>query len=337
MNLFSLTQQLAEQLSSARDRAHARNWKEFAPSSFLIHLAQTIQELQSVHATLQQIQEQFRKEERTSPFNPTEEKEFTQLLERLKRNHELELRKTRSGPNASEQQQELYASLEHQTQHLLLKLQYLNERLTLAAKRIEAPPISHEHGNLRELLELKENELQKLQEKFARLARESPIHSLTQKPAADLEHETQGIAQALESELNSLRETLRTHQHQLHTFNAHYSNLAQKITHTEQFAHQFILQHQELTRTLKNEKDHAQKLALSMEHETLSLRHAYTHKTLSLEESIDRARSQGTQAFAEENEKLRSELREKTKTLQRLETILDDREKEIQKLKQRKK
>ncbi len=331
---------IVDMVDALQNRIDGKDWKDYSRTSFIYNLASTIHELEEIALNLEFVRNEFHHRAYTNaPEISKHMKEINSLIAFLKRNRKLEEdrieRAMERGTDLEElvQAPDLYSSLEQKVLSLLLKTRYLIERLGVFARKHEGKPIeSKAHRTLLELIDAKEEELQKVKEKYSELKSRSFWGKLEEGNSSDLENDLVELERKLGASNSLVEESLRMHKRQTENLIASQEDLEGRVSELEEIVSQYQRKSSELIASLKKERDYAKKIVLETEHETLKLRNTYSKELLNLEQEKISVREQARGELKGKLAKMKRDLVEKKDLVERFKKMVDDRENKIGKL-----
>lgn len=336
-----LCSKIEEGINRLQERISAKEWRRYSRVSFLHNLRSTVEELEGIASMLEMLASEFRRQGISDSADMDGHlKEINSVIVVLRRNQKMEEeRSARGGGQGLEAlaegggSAELYSSLEQKVLGLLLKTRYLVERVSILSARERSAPVQGRsaHRNVLELLERKEEELQRLKEQYEELRNRSFL-GFGEQTAPDLEHELNEIARRLEAEGALLGAALKQQSAQIENLANAQSELGHKMGVFEEMGARHAAKASELATMLKKERDYAKKIVLDIEHETLQLRNTYSRELLALEETKARAREEIKEKARGRVEQLEHELGENKNLLEQFRKIAHEKEEKIQKL-----
>ena len=336
-----LIEKLEEEIQLLHERVDAKLWSRYTRTSFVYNLTHTIHSLEEIAALIEQIMIEFRNEGLNGyPDAKQHTKELNELIVVLKRNQRMEeetvekqgasVSGLRDGAGASEQ----YAALEQKVLSVLLKSRYFAERINMFMKKTRSTP-AHTYGktrNILELLEQKENELQKLRGRYEEIKNRSLVGMIGEESAADIEKELNELSAKLSAEDSLLEEGVSSFRKQLEQLGVRQAELSGKTRNIREMQARHSEKTAELVAMLKKERDYAKKIVLDIEHETLQLRNTYSNELLNLEEEKIRAKNDAYEKFKERVGRQDAELNEKKELIRHLREAVEAREHRIRAL-----
>ncbi|MFH1588864.1 MAG: hypothetical protein ABIA76_06015 [Candidatus Diapherotrites archaeon] len=323
---------LMELLEETHKRLYSKNWHEYDSKTFSLHLTRTIDEIEEMEKILARIHAGFHAKGMHDSIGLKKEIDSLDLLlVYLKKQLELEEKKSKKLSNAelveqvlSENQKQLYSSIEQKVLSELLKLRHFTERLFLFIERREEHPLKAGTGkNIMILLEQKEKELHELKEKFNELRSKKGVFSLEEKNSIEKENEVNELARKIEKETEKASAKIKENRQKLDEINANTSLLAKQVSSLDEMVSQQALKSMELITELKKEKDYFQKLALETEHETSIIRSQYSQKLIGLEKEKISAKEEAKEKFEKRINELENELKKKNELNERLQKIIE--------------
>ncbi|MFH1586996.1 MAG: hypothetical protein ABID38_04020 [Candidatus Diapherotrites archaeon] len=328
---------IVDMVDALQNRIDGKDWKDYSRTSFIYNLASTIHELEEISLNLEFVRNEFQHHAYTNaPEISNHMKEINSLIAFLKRNRKLEEGLIEKAMDRGVDLEELvhapdlYSSLEQKVLSLLLKTRYLIERLEVFARKNEGKPIEGKaNRTLLELIDVKEDELQKVKEKYAELKSKSFWGKLEEGNSSDLENDLSELERKLGSSNSLVEESLRMHKRQAENLTSSREDLEGRVSELEEIVSQYQRKTSELIASLKKERDYAKKIVLETEHETLKLRNTYSKELLNLEQEKISVREQARGELKGKIAAIKKELGEKKDLVERFKKMVDGREKKI--------
>ncbi len=332
-------------INALQERIGEKEWKSYSRSSFIYNLGATVEELEEITSFLELMETEFKSKALEGAPDLSENiNELNKLIVLLKRNQKLEETTVKGARERGLQElieevekPDLYADLEQKVLGVLLKTRYLIERIHVFLRKQQLKPLTTESAarDVITLLEQKEEELQKVKEKYEELRAKSFMGVLEEGTASDIENELNEIARQLESESTILKRNLSDYKKLVEAAISSQADLERKIDDVEELNSQHLAKTFELITLLKKERDYAKKIVMDIEHETLQLRSAYSKELLALEEEKEKARNRAYEKFKKQLVKLQGDLHEKNELITHFRTIIADKEKKVNVLKEK--
>jgi hypothetical protein len=327
--------ELTEEIDLISKRVQAKDWKEFTPKTFHLNLTRTLEEFEKIHKILEKLNSWMKAKGFSDSIELQKQLNSVEMLEKfLEKQIELEEKKSvklnefELKEVLSENQKELYSSIENKVLNEMLKLRYFIERALIHLKRRNTPLKFESSGKqILLLLEQKEKELQELQEKYSQLKLDKRSFMMQEKNSAELEKQLNETIINAEKETSILKEKINETQKKLNEAVNENEFIQKKINYLEELNSGMHLKAMELIAEIKKERDYSRKTAVETEHETIKLRNLYSKQLLELEKEKFNAKKEAEQEFEKNKTKLIKELKEKNELIKRLEKIIDSKEK----------
>ncbi|HIH16409.1 MAG TPA: hypothetical protein HA252_03315 [Candidatus Diapherotrites archaeon] len=336
-----LADPLLERLETVREQVQRRPWRELSREAFVYLLRQGVEGLEGIAAQLEALRAAF--QEKPLPHQPDLAEHLRELNATLvvfKRNLKLEEAKPlnvsgHSRLSESREQPELYASLEDKLAALLTKTVFLCERINLHGRRQAdfSPALKGAPKGMLVLLEQKEAELEETRKKFLDLRGKSFFGA--GETAAGLERELMELNARLQTERALLQKDLESSNREINSLLDRQLEFDRKLQSLNDVYAEHAAKSLELTALLKQESGYARRALLDAEQDLARQRSTYSRGLLGVEEAKLAARKEGRAENAQELERLRLEVRDKNQLLKDFREMVDERESELAKLKEK--
>ncbi|MDD5148152.1 MAG: hypothetical protein PHH08_01675, partial [Candidatus ainarchaeum sp.] len=331
-NLGHAVNECAKKTDSLHNFVSTGNWGDFDRIVFANALEKSISGLEEIQKILLKIREGTEKNGFHSAPDCSEAiTDFEKTLIVLKRNLELEQAKKSRAQEVNilhkDSNPELYASLQHKILSLLLKTRYLNERLSIFARKQNSSPLPEKSTGkqIMELLEKKEEELQDLREKYSSIRRKSHLGLLEEKTSIDLETDILGFEKTIAANNSVFEQNIANAARQLEQIQSSFLAAKERFAGIKEILDNYSAKSSELLKILKKERDYAKKILLDVENETMQLRGSYTRELLNLEEAKLAAKKEAEEKLGKRIRVLQKELFETQDLLKRFKNIAEEK------------
>ncbi len=327
--------ELIEAIDSTLKRIQLKDWREFTPKGFHLNIIKTIEEIEEIEVVLEKLNTWMKAKGYSDSIGLEKQLNSIKTLKKyLEKQSELEEKKSKKLTEhylkevLTENQKELYSSIENKVLNELLKLRYLSERINLHLKRRNTPLKFESTGKqILLLLEQKEKELQELQEKYNELKLNKKTFMIQEKNTGDIEKELNELIITTEKKTSELKEKTIENLKKINEIKTSLEIIEKQTNTLDELNSRMHLKAMELITELKKERDYSRKITIETEHETMKLRNTYSNQLLELEKEKFNAKKEAEKEFEKENKKLLKELKEKKELIKRLEKIIDKQNK----------
>ena len=232
---------------------------------------------------------------------------------------------------------ELYASLQNKILESVLKARYSAEKIKtfLTARKTPFVQKGSTAKNLIGVIQKREDELLELRKKHLDLKRKSFLGTIEERSLAEIEEEMFAKDKALSFAVTEANKSLKQHLAQINYVEGSFAHLKEKVRLVEELHSNYSKKAMELIRELKKERDHARKMALEIEEETMRARNEYTNYLLEKENRISEVKEKTAKKYAEEVISLKRDVSEKRLSLANIIKLVEELEKENKSLKER--
>lgn len=334
--------QIQEQATALASHLRGQEWGKYKKNEFENACDFTLAELKKIRSEIVNLQKHGEFETWSVQSEIAEKNgEYSKFIELLEKNLELEKKKSQNKlaefdlVPSEQKHNEQFSRLQFDTSNLLLKTNYVMEKLLLETKKMSVPkngPKTSTSQALMELLKSREEELHHTKQRFSQMRIQALTGQGAEQSPADLEKDLQQTAQKIAVQQHKLSETI-SHYKKLseETFNSQ-SVLGHEIAKMSQLLWNHFDQNIELVTLLKKERDTARQLALETESETVGLRSKYSNEILGFQGKIVEAQMSAKRESEAKIAHLQKEAAHKTETVESLTGMLRKQQQQLEEM-----
>ncbi len=341
--LVEISDKIEREVSDLREKAGAAQWGKLSRRGFIFNITNVLPGLEELYSVFQIARMEMSKgNDSAAPEVSDHLANLNKLITTLKRNREMEesrLEKMKAqGIEAIAQTvtvPELYAELEQKTLAMLLKSNYLVERIRIFGRRKEpAMQTKASQRNVLDLLAKREEEVAALRKKYEETRKNTFLGLLEKDTSAEIENELNEVSRSVESRTALMRKAFDAAKMFYEQFSRQQVELEQRVLAAEELQAQMTAKTFEVITMLKKERDYAKKMLIEIEQETIQLRNTYSKELLGMQEEKLHIKNTFEQRHEREATELRNELRHKADLLRHFQESAAAREKKIAELEQ---
>mgnify|MGYP001573804029 CR=1 FL=1 len=339
--LRELCDKIEQETASLREKVSARKWAELSRRGFIYNVENILPGIEELYALFQIAgQELGKSAESNAPKTLDHERELNQLITSLRRNREMEEARIRKSQEKgllalaeTITVPELYSDLEQKTLSMLLKSNYLAERIRIFERKKE--PMMNVKGaqrNVLDLLEKREIELQNLRKKYEDTRKNFFLGLVEKNTTIDLENDMNELAKQLETQTALMKKSMETYKETFTELERHNAELGQKTAIIEETQAQMSGKMLDVMTALKKERDYAKKIVMETEHETLQLRNTYSKELLGLQEEKMGIRNALGEKYEKQLAELKHDNKDKNELIRHFQETVSGKERKIAQL-----
>ncbi len=339
--LRELCDKIEQETASLREKVSARKWAELSRRGFIYNVENILPGIEELYALFQIAgQELGKSAESNAPKTIDHERELNQLITSLGRNREMEEARIRKSQEKgllalaeTITVPELYSDLEQKTLSMLLKSNYLAERIRVFERKKE--PLMNVKGaqrNVLDLLEKREIELQNLRKKYEDTRKNFFLGLVEKNTTSDLENDMNELARKLETQTALMKKSMETYKETFTELERHNAELEQKTAIIEETQAQMSGKMLDVMTALKKERDYAKKIVMETEHETLQLRNTYSKELLGLQEEKMSIKNALGEKYEKQLGELKRDNKDKTELIRHFQETVLGKERKIAQL-----
>ena len=337
-NLGRICEQIEKEVADLRGKATQKNWAGFTRRAFvynLVNIIPGIEELEKLFESAKQ--EADATGESHKPDLEMHLREIKKLLEILERNKELEESRIHKVTSQGRHElvdaitvPELYADLEQKTLSMLLKSNYLVERIRVfERKREPVMKTKAAQRNILDLLEKREDELQSLKKKYDETRKKSFLGLVDKDMSIETENELNELARSIEGKTALLKKNFETMKETNQRFQREMLELSERISEVEEIDAQITGKTFELITMLKKERDYVKRVLMDIEQETLQLRNTYSKEILNLQEEKLSLKNSIEEKYEIRLKEMKNDMRGNNELLQHFKEMAGEKEKKL--------
>ncbi|MCR4335552.1 MAG: hypothetical protein NUV57_03385 [archaeon] len=336
--LKELIGKIEDEINDVRQKASGKPWGAFSRRAFIYNLETVIPGLEELYSLFQLARQEIEKKAEANRFDVGNHlKELNQLITVLKRNKEMEHSRVEKAKmhNIHEMADtitvpELYSDLEQKTLGILLKSNYLVERIRLFERKHE--PIMKTKGaqrNILEILEKREDEIAELRKKYEETRKNSFLGLIEKESSIETEAELNQLSRSLVGKTALMKKAFEDMRGNFENYQRKMQETESRINSVEETEAQITGKTFELITILKKERDYVKKVLIEIEQDTIQLRNTYSKELLGLQEEKISIKNSLEEKYEKEVKELRTELQEKNKLINHFQETVSRKEKKL--------
>ena len=341
-HLEEIVEKTVKAIDALHESLNRTDWSTLKKDGFVFELERATGKLKEIYSSMRDISKEstMMLEKNTPDISDTIEiirKELILLESNIRLEKHKQFRVELVNENEPIEVPELYSSLQNKILECALKARYSAEKIKtfLTARRTPFVQKGSTAKNLIGLVQKKEDELVELRKRNLELKRKSFLGNIEEKSLAEIEEEMFAKDKALSAAVTETNKSLKQHLAQINYVEGSFANLNEKVRLVEELHANYGKKAMELIRELKKERDHARKMALELEEETMRARNEYTNYLLEKENRISEVKEKTSKKYVEEIMSLKRDLSEKRLSIANIIKLVEELEKENKSLKER--
>tara|TARA_Y100000310_G_scaffold327376_1_gene393646 strand:- start:14387 stop:15547 length:1161 start_codon:yes stop_codon:yes gene_type:complete len=339
--LKEIMEKIEDEITEVRGKASGKPWGAFSRRAFIYNLETVVPGLEELHSLFQLARNEIEKKAEANRFDVGSHlKELNQLITVLKRNKELEHARVEKAKRQNIHEMadtitvpELYSDLEQKTLGILLKSNYLVERIRVFERKHE--PIMKTKGaqrNVLDILEKREDELADLRKKYEETRKNSFLGLVEKESSIETEAELNKLSRSLEGKTALMKKAFEDMREDFESYQRKMQEAESKINSVEEIESQITGKTFELITMLKKERDYVKKVLIEIEQDTIQLRNTYSKELLGLQEEKINLKNSLEEKYEKETKELKAELHEKNKLIHHFQETVSRKEKKLHSL-----
>ncbi|MFH1390751.1 MAG: hypothetical protein ABIH20_00385 [Candidatus Diapherotrites archaeon] len=337
-SLKEIVEKIEDEITDIRQKASGKPWAAFSRRAFIYNLETVIPGLEELYSLFQFARTEIEKKAEANRFDVGAHlKELNQLITVLKRNKEMEHIRIEKAKMQNIHQMadtitvpELYSDLEQKTLGILLKSNYLVERIRVFERKHE--PIMRTKGaqrNVLEILEKREDELADLRKKYEETRKNSFLGLIEKESSIETEAELNQLSRSLEGKTALMKKAFEDMRDYFENYQRKMQETESRINSVEETEAQITGKTFELITILKKERDYVKKVLIEIEQDTIQLRNTYSKELLGLQEEKINLKNSLEEKYEKEVKELKEELKEKNKLINHFQETISRKEKKL--------
>lgn len=330
-----LCDKIDEEVADLRQKAGAKSWGDFSRRAFIYNLVNIIPGLEELDELFENVQKETSKtgEGDTIGVNDhlKEIGSFTAILKRNKAMEESRIEKMKLQGTEHFADTitvpELYSDLEQKTLGILLKSNYMIERIRIKDRK-NTPEMNTRAGqrNVLDILDKKETELAELREKYNETRKNSFLGLVERDSSIEIEQELNELSRNLGAKTALMKKNFEDTKNVSGQYQQQLNELENRIEGVEEVEAQLTGKTFELITMLKKERDYVKKVLIEIEQDTIQLRNTYSKELLGLQEEKMNIKNSLDDKYEKQIRELKKDLKEKGELVKHFQDTVSNKE-----------
>jgi len=330
-----LCDKIDDEVADLRQKAGAKAWGDFSRRAFIYNLVNIIpglEELDELFGDIQKKASETGEGDKIGVNNHLKEiGSFTAVLKRNKAMEESRIEKMKLQGTEHFADTitvpELYSDLEQKTLGILLKSNYMIERIRIRDRK-KSPEMNTKAAqrNVLDILEKKETELAELREKYNETRKNSFLGLVERDSSIEIEQELNELSRNLGAKTALMKKNFEIVKDESDQYQQQLNELEDRIGNVEELEAQLTGKTFELITMLKKERDYVKKVLIEIEQDTIQLRNTYSKELLGLQEEKMNLKNSLDDKYEKQIRELKKDLKDKGELVKHFQDTVSDKE-----------
>ena len=330
-----LCDKIDDEIADLRQKAGGKSWGDFSRRAFIYNLVNIIpglEELDELFGDIKKKSGETGEGDRIGVNDHLKEiGSFTAVLKRNKAMEESRMEKMKLQGTEHFADTitvpELYSDLEQKTLGILLKSNYMIERIRIQDRK-KSPEMNTRAAqrNVLDILEKKETELAELREKYNETRKNSFLGLVERDSSIEIEQELNELSRNLGAKTALMKKNFETAKGVSEQYQQQLNELEDRIGNVEELEAQLTGKTFELITMLKKERDYVKKVLIEIEQDTIQLRNTYSKELLGLQEEKMSLKNSLDDKYEKQIRELKKDLKDKGELVKHFQDTVSDKE-----------
>ena len=330
-----LCDKIDDEVADLRQKAGGKSWGDFSRRAFIYNLVNIIpglEELDELFGDIKKKSGETGEGDRIGVNDHLKEiGSFTAVLKRNKAMEESRMEKMKLQGTEHFADTitvpELYSDLEQKTLGILLKSNYMIERIRIQDRK-KSPEMNTRAAqrNVLDILEKKETELAELREKYNETRKNSFLGLVERDSSIEIEQELNELSRNLGAKTALMKKNFETAKGVSEQYQQQLNELEDRIGNVEELEAQLTGKTFELITMLKKERDYVKKVLIEIEQDTIQLRNTYSKELLGLQEEKMSLKNSLDDKYEKQIRELKKDLKDKGELVKHFQDTVSDKE-----------
>ena len=330
-----LCDKIDDEIADLRQKAGGKSWGDFSRRAFIYNLVNIIPGLEELDELFGDIKKKSGETGEGDKIGVNDHlKEigsFTAVLKRNKAMEESRMEKMKLQGTEHFADTitvpELYSDLEQKTLGILLKSNYMIERIRIQDRK-KSPEMNTRAAqrNVLDILEKKETELAELREKYNETRKNSFLGLVERDSSIEIEQELNELSRNLGAKTALMKKNFETAKGISEQYQQQLNELEDRIGNVEELEAQLTGKTFELITMLKKERDYVKKVLIEIEQDTIQLRNTYSKELLGLQEEKMSLKNSLDDKYEKQIRELKKDLKDKGELVKHFQDTVSDKE-----------